>query len=77
LVRRKGSCVSLRPGNDFPGEIHPAVLYRIDALQAQMGWSESAYYAAKRNGLKTHHKGKRTYALGSEVIAYVTSEVTE
>jgi hypothetical protein len=57
------------------GPIHPKVLYRMDDLLRRMGWGEAAFYAARRRGLKTHRVGKRTYALGSDVIAYVTSQV--
>lgn len=54
------------------GEILPGALYRIDEAKARMGWRNSAFRAACRAGLKTYRNGKRTYVLGSDVVAFIT-----
>lgn len=54
------------------GEIHPEVLYRADAIQAQMGWGQAAFDSARKQGLRIFHSGKRVYVRGHDVIAYVT-----
>jgi hypothetical protein len=57
-----------------PGEVNPAALYRIDELQARMGWTDSSLRAARRRGLIVRRDGKRAYVLGEDVIAYIKSK---
>ena len=57
-----------------PGEVHPAALYRIDELQARMGWTDSSFRSARRRGLIVRRDGKRAYVLGEDVIAYIKSK---
>lgn len=59
-----------------PGVIRPEEMYRTDEIMARMGWGQSAFDSARKQGLKAFHKGKRVYVRGSDVIAYVTDEVT-
>jgi hypothetical protein len=56
------------------GVVRPGDLYRLDEVKARMGWRDAALIAARKAGLKTHKFGKRTYVLGRDVIALVTSE---
>lgn len=60
--------------NQPPGEVHAGVLYRADELKGRMGWSDSAYRAARRRGLRVRRDGKRAYILGEDVIAYMKGE---
>lgn len=54
------------------GEITPESLYRLDEVRARMGWREAAFRAAVRAGLKIYRSGKRTYVLGTDLVAFVT-----
>ena len=55
-----------------PGAIVPEAIYRLDELKARMGWRDAAFRAAVRAGLKIYRSGKRTYVLGTDLIAFVT-----
>lgn len=75
------SKIAIRPararlGRRKPGVIRPGELYRSDEVMARMGWAESAFDSARKQGLKTFRKGKRVFVRGCDVIAYVTEEVT-
>ena len=59
-----------RPG--VPGAIVPEAIYRLDELKARMGWRDAAFRAAVRAGLKIYRSGKRTYVLGTDLVAFVT-----
>jgi hypothetical protein len=37
-----------------------------------MGWRDAAFRAAVRAGLKVYRSGKRSFLLGSDLIAFVT-----
>ena len=54
------------------GSIVKDALYRLDELKARMGWRDAAFRAAVRAGLKIYRSGKRTYVLGTDLIAFVT-----
>lgn len=54
-----------------PGEILPNVLYRADEFKRRMGWSDSAFRAARRRGLVVRREGKRAYVWGDDAIAYM------
>ena len=54
-----------------PGEIRISSLYRGDELKRRMGWSDSAFRAARRRGLKVRREGKRAYVFGEDLIAYM------
>ena len=54
-----------------PGEIRSNAVYRADELKGRMGWSNSAFRAAKRRGLVVRREGKRTYILGEDLISYL------
>lgn len=55
-----------------PGAIVPEAIYRLDELKVRMGWRDAAFRAAVRAGLKAYRSGKRTYVLGTDLIAFVT-----
>lgn len=59
------------PQHQPPGEILLNAIYRADELKSRMGWSDSAFRAAKHRGLKVRRDGKRVYVLGNEVIEYL------
>ncbi len=62
------------PGLVTSGEILPGAMYRIDEAKARMGWRNSAFRAACRAGLKTYRNGRRTYVMGSDLVAFITRE---
>jgi hypothetical protein len=55
-----------------PGAIVPEAIYRLDELKARMGWRDAAFRAAVRAGLKIYRSGKRTYVLGTDLVAFIT-----
>ena len=57
-----------------PGLIQNGTLYNRNEIKSRMGWKDSAFRQACRNGLKTHQRGKCVYVLGEDVIAYVTGK---
>ena len=66
-----------RPSSGQPhtppsGKITLDAIYRLDELQARMGWRDAAFRAAVRAGLKIYRSGKRTYVLGSDLVVFVT-----
>lgn len=54
------------------GSIDPEALYRLDEVKARMGWRDAAFRVAVRAGLKIYRSGKRTYVLGTDLVAFVT-----
>ena len=54
------------------GAAVPDALYTLDELKIRVGWRDTAFRAAVRAGLRVYRSGKRTYALGSDIIAFVT-----
>lgn len=54
------------------GAVVPNALYRLDEVKARMGWRDAAFRAAVRAGLKIYRSGKRTYVLGTDLVAFVT-----
>jgi hypothetical protein len=69
--RKKEKLPDGHPQN-APGAIVPEAIYRLDELKARMGWRDAAFRAAVRAGLKIYRSGKRTYVLGTDVVAFVT-----
>ena len=57
-----------------PGLIQNGTLYNRNEIKSRMGWKDSAFRRACRNGLKTFQRGKCVYVLGEDVIAYVTGK---
>lgn len=58
------------------GGIDPSMLYRRDELLARLGWGSAAYRTAIRQGLRTFESGRRTFILGSDLVAYVKATST-
>jgi len=48
-------------------------IYGIDEAKARLGWSNSAFRAAKRRGLRLLVCGKRRYVTGSEILRFLES----
>jgi hypothetical protein len=65
------------PWNQPPGEVFLTAIYRVDELKRRMGWSDSAFRAAKGRGLKVHRDGKRAYVLGRELSEYLTGRTDD
>jgi len=61
-----------RPTVDTAGSVDLDTLYRLDEAKARMGWRDAAFRAAVRAGLKVYRSGKRSFLLGSDLIAFVT-----
>lgn len=74
--RNTGKPIVGHPQN-APGAIVPEAIYRLDELKARMGWRDAAFRAAVRAGLKIYRSGKRTYVLGTDLIAFVTKGEVE
>lgn len=55
-----------------PGLIQSGTMYTLNELKARMGWKDSAFREACRNGLTTFRCGKRVYTRGEDVISYIT-----
>jgi hypothetical protein len=54
--------------------IDPTRLYRADEVCARMGWRPSSWRSARHAGLIAHKCGKRHFVLGSDLIAFVTTQ---
>lgn len=59
-----------------PGVIQSDTLYTRTELKARMGWKDSAFRQACRQGLITFRCGKCVYARGEDVISYITKNAT-
>ena len=57
-----------------PGIIENDALYTKNEIKDRMGWKDSAFRQACRNGLEIYRRGKCVYVLGEDVIAYVTGK---
>lgn len=73
MKREKPNTVSERQPSAVVGAIISDALYRADELKARMGWKDAAFRAACRKGLKVHRVGKRAFVIGSDIIAFVTT----
>ena len=60
------------PSKTLPGLIDSNTLYRADEFKARMGWSDSAFRAARGRGLKTYPCGKRVYVLGRDAFNFIS-----
>lgn len=72
MNRRKAEKPNAGHPQSAPGAIVPDAIYRLDELKARMGWRDAAFRAAVRAGLKIYRSGKRTYVLGTDLVAFVT-----
>ena len=63
----------LRESRRQPGPIVGQCLYPVAEFRQRMGWSESAYRAARLKGLKVHRVGKYAYVYGMAAIEFVTT----
>jgi hypothetical protein len=59
-----------RPAGAIVGD----ALYTIGELRMRLDWSESALRSARRKGLKIHRCGRRSYAVGREVIDHIAGQ---
>jgi hypothetical protein len=56
-----------------PGLISTHEVYRLDEAKRRLGWSDSAYLAARRQGLRVLVCGKRRYLSGTELLRFLES----
>ncbi|MBX3427291.1 MAG: hypothetical protein KF688_16555 [Pirellulales bacterium] len=62
------------PGKPVPGVISRLEVYRLDEALLRLGWSLSAYRAARRRGLQVLASGKRRYLHGREIMRFLAAE---
>lgn len=72
MSKRPQKQPTFSPTLGVPGAIIPDAIYRLDEVKARMGWRDAAFRAAVRAGLKIYRSGKRTYVLGTDLVAFVT-----
>lgn len=53
--------------------IEPSRLYRSDEASVRMGWTPSAWRAARHAGLTVYQCGKHVFVHGSDLITFATS----
>jgi hypothetical protein len=67
-ARRQGGS----PG--YPKVISVLELYGIEEAKRRLGWTTSAFRAAKRRGLRVLVCGKRRYVTGREVLRFLEAQ---
>jgi hypothetical protein len=67
-VNRKGGS----PG--YPAVISVLEVYGIEEAKRRLGWTTSAFRAAKRRGLRVLTCGKRRYVTGRAVIRFLEAQ---
>ena len=55
----------------IPGLIDARQAYRLDEVQARLGFGRHAMTEARRKGLIVRAVGKRRFCLGSDIIAFI------
>jgi hypothetical protein len=60
--------------SSVPGVISKDDIYRLDEACRRLGWTQAAYRAARRRGLRVLASGKRRYLTGAEIFRFLTSE---
>lgn len=55
------------------GVIAPQELYTRSEALRRLGWTDSAYRAARRRGLRVIKSGKRHYLIDAEIIHFLTA----
>ena len=66
-----------RPSNQsaqfprYPGVISTVEIYTLAEAKARLGWSDSAFRAAKRRGLAVLPCGKRRYVTGLALLKFL------
>jgi hypothetical protein len=55
----------------LPGVISIHEIYTLEEAKGRLGWSESAFRAAKRRGLSVVTSGKRRYLTGTAILNYL------
>jgi hypothetical protein len=48
--------------------------YRLDEAKMRLGWTQAAYRAARRRGLRVLTSGKRTFLTGEEILRFLVSD---
>ena len=49
-------------------------LYTIEEAKRRLGWTDSAYRALKRRGLRVMKSGKRCYLSGREILRFLEQD---
>ena len=60
-------------GTSPVGVISTLELYTLAEAKARLGWTDSAFRAAKRRGLQLLACGKRRYVAGDEIVRFLKS----
>ena len=56
------------------GAVSLLEFYTIEEAKSRLGWSDSAFRAAKRRGLQLLASGKRRYVTGREILRFLEAE---
>lgn len=56
------------------GEILAGACYHRTELKRRLGWSDSAIRSAIQRGMPMHRAGKQQFAIGAEIIAWITQQ---
>lgn len=65
-----------RPAVAACGVISINEVYRVDEAKRRLGWTDSAYRAATRRGLRVLTSGKRRFISGQDILQFLISEST-
>ena len=57
-----------------PGVVSVLEVYRLDEAKRRLGWSDSAFRAARRRGLNVLVSGKRRYITGQEILRFLEAD---
>lgn len=71
--QRSHLATSSQPRVSAPGVISTVEIYTLREAKARLGWTDSAYRAARRRGLEVIRDGKRAYIAGQEIQRYLAS----
>jgi hypothetical protein len=71
MARTSNKSTTIEQG--CPGVISTHELYTIAEAKRRLGWSDSAYRAAKRRGLTVLACGKRRYVTGLSILKFLES----
>jgi hypothetical protein len=72
--KERDSKQSSRVGPSQPGVISVFELYTIDEARRRLRWTDSAFRAAKRRGLRILRSGKRHFVTGRELFRFLQAD---
>jgi hypothetical protein len=62
--------------SDYPGVVSTTEFYTIREAKRRLGWSDSAFRAAKRRGLTVLACGKRRYVTGLALLTFLENDAS-